>query len=225
MFEIVPDKNYAVITGDIIDSSGLVAQERKRLPVLLHEIADTLIEWLGEEAIAPIAIYGGDSWQLLLAKPGLALRAGLFLRASLLASPLNIDTRFAIAIAGVDFVPEAGIEEADGEAFRLSGRKLTDGLRRRQAIGFTTTIDSAEAAQGDVVCHLIDALVRTNWTDNRARAVSGALRGWTGSRTGELWPDPISQQVISRHLVDAGWEAIEPALELFESFSGQKTAL
>ncbi len=146
------------------------------------------------------------------------------MRATLLASPLNIDTRFAIAIAGVDFVPTAGIEEADGEAFRLSGRKLSEGLRRRQAIGFTCA-DPDESAQWDIVCHLIDALVRTNWTDNRARAVSGALRGWTGSRTGELWPEPISQQVISRHLVDAGWEAIEPALESFEAISGDITAL
>ncbi len=49
MFEIFPDKSYAVITGDIIDSSSLMAQERQRLPALLHEISDTLVEWLGVE--------------------------------------------------------------------------------------------------------------------------------------------------------------------------------
>lgn len=211
MFPIESGKAYAVITGDIIDSSSLEAADRKRLPELIHEVSATLVDWLGEEALTPISIFGGDSWQTLVAEPSDALRVAIFVRASLLASPLNVDTRVAIAIGGVDFVPESGIEEADGEAFRLSGRLLHEGMGRR-TLAFTHP--AKEVAQHwDLVCHLIEALIRTNWTANRARALTGAMRGLSGEKTGELWSPPISKQTVARHLIEAGWDAIEASID------------
>ncbi|QDV73331.1 hypothetical protein [Botrimarina mediterranea] len=220
MFAIEPGKDYAVITGDVIASSDLEAARRKELPATIESIAATLTDWLRADQVSPIAIFGGDSWQLLLAKPADALRAALFMRASLLASPLEIDTRLAIAIGGIDFVPEAGIEQADGEALRMSGRLLSELSGRSVSMGFECH-DPSLSRHWDLVACLIDALVRTNWTPNRARAVSGALRGLTGVQIGELWSTPITKQTAGRHLTEGAWEALERAVTEYEAAFSQ----
>lgn len=221
MFEIEPGKDYGVITGDIIDSSGLTANERKQLPHTVRSAASTLGDWFrddygdGAELVSSVAIFGGDSWQLLLRDPRLVLRAGLFMRASLLASPLDIDTRVAIAIGGVDFVPDGKIEQGDGVAFRLSGWLLSEGLSKRVSMAFGAHgHDSADA--WSLTIRLIDELVRRNWSSNRSRAMTGALRGWTQKQTGELWDPPIAHQSVGRHLIKAGWGAISIAIRCFE---------
>lgn len=219
MFAIEPGKDYAVITGDVIASSDLEAAQRKLLPATIESIAATLTDWLGADEVAPVAIFGGDSWQLLLATPANALRAALFMRASLLASHLEVDTRLAIAVGGVDFVPKAGIEQADGEALRMSGRKLAELSNSSVSIGFECH-DKILSRHWDLVVCLIDALVLVNWTANRARAVSGALRGLTGVQIGELWPTPITKQTAGRHLTEAAWEALDRAVSEYEAAFG-----
>lgn len=224
MFPIEPGKSYAVITGDIIKSSSLEAPDRQRLPEQIHEISCLLTEWLGDEVLTPISIFGGDSWQILLANPGDALRVALFIRASLLASPLNVDTRLAIAVGSVDFVPESGIEEADGEAFRLSGRLINDEMDRR-TIAFAHP-DAEVTARWDLVCRLIDALIQTSWNANRARALTGEVRGLIREQTGQLWSPPISRQSVNRHLKEAGWTELEHACEgMINYWRGEKEAL
>lgn len=216
MFAIEPGKDYAVITGDVIASSGLAAAARKRLPATIESISDKLIGWHGADQVSPIAIFGGDSWQLLLAIPSAALRTAIFVRAALWASPLEVDTRLAIAIGGIDFVPAGGIEQADGEALRMSGRLLSELSGRSGSMGFECH-DQTLSRHWDLVACLIDGLVRTNWTPNRARAVSGALRGLTGVQIGELWPTPISKQTVGRHLTEVAWEALERAVTEYEA--------
>ncbi|TWT95882.1 hypothetical protein Pla108_29590 [Botrimarina colliarenosi] len=215
MFPIEPGRDYAVITGDVIDSSSLASADRQRLPALIHEVSATLVDWFGDEKLTPISIFGGDSWRVLLASPADALRVGLFIRASLLASGLNIDTRMAIAVGGVDFVPDGDIEQADGEAFRLSGRELGEMANGSTNLGFACA-DALTSRHWSLVFCLVDALIRTNWTANRARAVSGALRDWPGSRIGELWPTAISKQTVGRHLAEAGWDAVLLAVIEYE---------
>lgn len=211
MFPIVTGKDYAVITGDVIDSSSYTAPERQELSGVIREADRLLREWLSDVGIAPLAIFSGDSWQLLLDDPSKALHAAVFMRSTLRAANPSIDSRMAVAIGTVDFVPEVdgvpNIEEADGEAFRLSGRALHEGLGRRRTIRFLHP-DADVAEQWDLVCHLIDTLIYTNWTDNRARAVSGALRGLTQTEIGELWPTSVSKQTVNEHLEAAGWEVI-----------------
>lgn len=215
MFSIEPGKDYAVITGDVIDSSSLEAGQRKQLPELIHRVSDDLRAWRGEETLTPLSIFGGDSWRVLLADPRDALRVGLYIRASLLASKLDIDTRLVIGVAGVDFMTEGGLEEADGEAFRISGRRLAEGMGRRSIVFAHHDLQTAD--RWDLVCYLIETLIRVNWTANRAQAVCGALRGLTSEAIGQqLWNPPITQQSVHKHLSEAGWDAIEAALKIYD---------
>jgi hypothetical protein len=212
--EIDPQKTYAVISGDVVGSSRLGREAREALPGILKEATAALREFLGEAVPLDIDIYAGDAWQLLLTDPGSALRAAVFLRAYLLDRAEGVDTRVAVAIGGVDFVPGERVSEGDGEAFRLAGRRL-----RESNSGQRMRFVSAEADDGglwDVAFGLIDAIITQSWSTKQARAVSGALRRWPLWRTASLWSSPITVPTVQSHLRKAGWSAIERAIECFE---------
>jgi len=76
-------------------------------------------------------VFRGDSWQLLISDSALSLRIGLFLRAYLRAAmgAGKFDTRMAIAIGTVDFVPDDRVSRGDGHAYRDSGNALEQMMR------------------------------------------------------------------------------------------------
>ncbi|MGL4513659.1 MAG: hypothetical protein ACRCT8_11270 [Lacipirellulaceae bacterium] len=212
MVEIETGREYAVLTGDVVGSSELAADDRKKLPSLLREVERGLGRLLGDGLAAPMAVFGGDSWQVLLARPSDALRAALFVRASLQGSELGIDTRVAVAVGTIDFVPDGRIEEADGEAFRLSGRLLKEGLGKRRRLGFTAA-DPARAERWDLVFALVDGLVRAAWTPKRARAITGALLGETEAQIADAEEPPTTRQAVHKRLELADWGLLEAAVE------------
>lgn len=159
-------------------------------------------------------IYGGDTWQMLLSEPKTALRAGLLYRAHLKASMDNTDTRLVIGVGTIDFVPSGRVSEGEGEAFRVSGRLLSEGTsssRMRFSAPRHPEWDFIDLA----VC-LLDALIVRQWTTKRALAITGALRGWTQEKIAGLWNPPIRQQSVVDHLQGAAWEATEQTLDAFE---------
>lgn len=212
--EIDPRKTYAVMSGDIVMSSRLEREAREALPGVLKQAAAALRKFLGDAVPLDIDVYAGDSWQLLLTRPGAALRAAVFLRAFLLDRADGLDTRIAVAIGGIDFVPGERVSEGDGEAFRLSGRLLQEsdpGRRMRFASSHVP-----DAGTWDVVFGVVDAIITQSWSAKQARAVSGALRGWTLSRIASLWGSPVAESTVRSHLKKAGWPAIERAIDHFE---------
>jgi hypothetical protein len=212
--ETDPKKTYAVISGDIIRSSRLDPAARQELPRILKQAAAALREFLGEAIPLDIDIYAGDSWQLLLTDPGSALRAAVFLRAHLLDRAEGLDTRVAVAIGGVDFVPGERVSEGDGEAFRISGRLLQENAPGRR-MRFASN-QSTDGGLWDVAFDLIDALTTKTWTPRRARAVSGALRGWVHTRIADLWTPSVRQPTVAKGLEEASWPVIQRTIERFE---------
>jgi hypothetical protein len=214
--EIQQDKLYGVVSGDLIGSSKFDKAERSGLFESMQKASSELGQWLGDVMPLPVDVFGGDSWQLLVTAPEKALAAALLYRASLRAGTPSADTRSAVAIGTLDFVPGDSVAAGDGDAFRLSGRMLKEGLGKRR-MGFATS-DSERSGQWDLVFQLLDSLIIGGWTDKRARAVSGALRGWKQAAIGELWDPPIDQATVNRHLKEAGWAAVSRAVGDFEKF-------
>ncbi|MCU0870983.1 MAG: hypothetical protein MUE50_01430 [Pirellulaceae bacterium] len=212
--EIDPRKTYAVISGDIVRSSRLEREAREELPHILKQAATALREFLGEAIPLDIDIYAGDSWQLLLSSPGAALRAAVFLRAYLLDRADGVDTRVAVAVGSIDFVPGERVSEGDGDAFRLSGRLLQESDPGRRM--WFASSQLPDAGLWDVAFGLIDAIISQSWSAKQARAVSGALRGWPLSKTAALWTPRISDPTVAGHLRKAGWPAVERTIECFE---------
>ncbi|MCY2987797.1 MAG: hypothetical protein NTY19_08035 [Planctomycetota bacterium] len=214
-----PQKTYAVLTGDIVGSSQLGPAERKALPDLLRRAAGELRDFRTAAIPLDIDIYAGDSWQLLLTDPGLALRAAVFMRAFLRdrAEELGceLDSRVVVALGSIDFVPANRVSEGDGEAFRLSGRTLQE-IAPTQRMRFVIA-GVPNSPVWDAVFALIDGIITHCWTAMQARAVSGVSRDWSRSQTATLWPKPISPSAVFAHLRKACWHAISQTISQFES--------
>ena len=120
---------YAVLTGDIIASSGMSAETLSGVRAGLQEAAEVFCNGYKSsvearmDRAADIDMYRGDGWQLLLTEQALALRLALFLRATLRAKH-GADTRIAIAVGGCDEINGEKLSLSVGEAFTLSGRAL-----------------------------------------------------------------------------------------------------
>jgi len=202
----------AVLTGDVIGSSGLGAGDRQALPALLKRAGRDLRKAFPKAVPLNLDVFRGDSWQLIVSDPALSIRAGLFFRAYVIASSpsgLRIDTRMAIAVGTIDFV-SGRVSEGDGPAYRASGKDL-DALPDQVRMSFS----GAGGAGEGVMVTLLDAIIQ-NWTALQARAAMGRLQGWTQAETSKLWPNSISQQTVARHLERAHWPAIEIALRHLE---------
>ena len=218
MVHIVPDKKYAVVTGDIIGSKRLSEDERRSLFGLMKQGSNAVRQYFPAQVPLDIAIARGDEWQLLVEQPVHALRVALYYRAALKAGipAANIDTRFAIGIGTINFIPGGNVTEGVGEAFNLSGKSL-DGLAQF-SIGVVVADEPHElfSLSLEAAALLVDTHAR-GWTAPQAQAVCGGLLGWTQKEIAEKWPgEGITQQAVSQHFKSASWPYVERGLDIFE---------
>ena len=212
-------KLYAVITGDVIRSSRFVGVHRRKLHDAMTDADKALRQAFKDDVKLPVDIFRGDSWQCLVQDPVHGVRVGLFYRAALKASmdDNETDTRLAIAVGQVDFVPEERVSGGDGDAYRLSGQLMeTMAHNARMNFGFAGKENTTEIKAIAVMLCLMDALAR-QWTSRQANAVCGALRNLSQKEIAETrWPRPITQQAVAQHLDRAGWHAIHQGLRFLE---------
>jgi len=214
--KVSAQKDYAVITGDIVDSSKLPKAQRKLLPGLIAKASRDTCKAFPDAVPLEVDVFRGDGWQLLVSDATRCLRVGLFFRACLRSAAergRGLDTRVAIGVGRLDFVRER-VSQGDGEAYRLSGRALERMPRKQRLL----LADPAAKEGGAlvVIVRLIDVLAQ-GWTGRQALAVRGALRGWTHERIAKEWPESISQQAVAKHLDGAQWPAFEAALSYVEN--------
>lgn len=211
---------HAVLTGDIVGSSRLSSDERRRLHTRFAENADRLHDSFGDQILHRPKIVRGDSWQFAIDQPEKALMIALFFRALIQISlpGTQVDTRIAIGFGSIDFLPGGEISSGDGEAYRLSGEGL-ESLQKpfRMGLFFPDRFQSLLAGSLDVIVRLIDREVG-KWTQAQAESVSGALLGLTQQSIASEWVQrDISQQAVAQHLERGGWAVIETGLRFFES--------
>ncbi|MCF8026758.1 MAG: hypothetical protein K9K81_00180 [Desulfobacteraceae bacterium] len=212
-----PDGKYAVITGDFIGFSGMDARVRRSMPGLMDKAGKAFCCLMPGVMPYAISVFRGDSWQALFSDPSCALRAAVFIRAYIRAfgGHPGFDTRMAIGIGEVDYVPEKQVTAGDGTAFRRSGKMLRKmGSPRAGNLRYAFDNVPFEA--------VIDALVRATgalmetWRPLQARAVISRLEGLKIAQIADDWPGPVSPQAVSRHLKKARWNAIRHAISVFE---------
>ena len=79
------DRVVAVLTGDIVDSSGLQRVDQRPVSVLIENASQRLNHNFQSAIHSQMDIFRGDSWQLIVLDPAFAFRIGLFFRAVLRA--------------------------------------------------------------------------------------------------------------------------------------------
>ena len=211
-----PDKLYAIITGDIVASSLLSSNKRKMLHKVMVDSSKVLQDEFKDAVPMGVDIFRGDSWQIILSKPAKALRLALFYRAILRAKMEShrFDTRMAIALGHVDFIPGNRVSEGYGEAYQLSGKAL-ESMPKASNMSFVFPGMELEKVL-NVVIQLIDS-ISSRWSDRQALAVTGALRGWKQKKIAEKWwKKKVTQQAVAQHLSRAGWYPVEKGILFFE---------
>ncbi|MGF1670976.1 MAG: SatD family protein [Balneolaceae bacterium] len=197
---------YAVLTGDIIESSALQKDSREKILQILNNAFSQVYNTIPRsgENLTEFQIFRGDSFQGVLHTPEFALDAALIIRSFLMYQSYIIlnqtmDCRIAIGIGTIDFLP-AKSGEGDGEAFRLSGLHL-DSFKKGQALGIMT--NSREINRElETECSLTDVII-SKWTSNQAQIIPLLISGKTQSEIAvELG---IAQSSVSYRVQGAGW--------------------
>lgn len=221
-------KIWGVITGDIIGFSNLDISIRRRMPQVMLEAGKSLCSAFGPVMPWGVDMFRGDGWQALIADPVMVMRAALFFRAYIICATgeNKVDTRMAIGIGPIDYVPPGKVSAGDGPAYRASGKMLEKMVSPRQgrircAFARNKNMDNKmPACMPDD--ELMDAVVRlagtfgNRWQSRQAKVIIGALTGWSQARIAENWHSNISRQAVGKHLQRAEWTAIAHSLEVFE---------
>ncbi|MBU4494040.1 MAG: hypothetical protein KJ874_01920 [Acidobacteria bacterium] len=214
------DKIYAVLTGDLIKSSRLSSTKSKNAMERLKKRVEEFGDLYPDSIVGRMDTFRHDSWQLLLERPSLAVRAAIFLRASLKMDAdanTKYDTRISIGTGPVELISKRRISDSRGMAFTLSGK----GLDEMDSRYFVFIADEKHRAfwpaLQEGVIPLLDC-VAGDWTPTESRAVYGALKGWTQEESAQHWPPDKktgkqpTRQAIGDSLIRAHWGTIDMVL-------------
>lgn len=114
----------AIITGDIVDSTKMAAEERNSMLLMLQSLPELLSTFTKID----LEIFRGDSFQIRVWDPIDSLKVALAIRAHIRSFKFaehnrQWDARMAIGVGTVEF-ENGAIATSDGEAYRSSGRGL-----------------------------------------------------------------------------------------------------
>jgi hypothetical protein len=200
---------FAVLTGDIIDSSLLSAAEKRKMLKVLNSVLlqgkQILSDWEPE-------IFQGDSFQGATEK-GLpqSLRYALIIITSL--KKYNINTRVAIGIGDITF-SSGKVSTSNGAAFQYSGRSLEE---MKKNTGSFISIHSANedaCREWEVHCTALNYLMM-RCTPLQAEALQLALESMTQVEIAKKLK--IKQPTVQQRLQAAGWPVFKAVLQRFES--------
>lgn len=209
-------KYFAVLTGDIIKSSLLSKSNLDAVFSTLLNAAEVVKGWKRGLVKGNPEFFRGDTWQLLLKNPALAMRVGIFLRASLLAEG-KADSRISIGMGKVENISLKRISLSRGEAFFLSGHGL-DSMTLYSNMTIVVPKSARPLSEWlAVVGHLCDSLIG-QWTKRQAEIVSVALapREPTHEEIAQRLNPTVSKQAVTKALNGANWYAIREAIHQFE---------
>jgi hypothetical protein len=212
---------YAVLTGDIINSTALPRTDLDLVRSSVHQAVDSVKNWRRGLVKGKAEFFRGDSWQLLLRKPEVALRVGVFLRSSLLARG-KVDSRISIGLGRVENISPGRVSLSTGEAFVLSGHGL-DHLT--QYSNMTIEVPKSAGALSEwlpVVGHLCDSLIG-EWTERQAEIVCVAVRPseLTHEKIAQQLTPPVSKQAVTKALSGANWHVVRESIHRFEKTAWQ----
>lgn len=219
----------AVITGDIIHSTQLNAEQRN---ILFETIANALRQWDNDFKMRS-ETYRGDSFQCVIDNPRSALRIVLiqktFIRSlnpielfkeispgksrspNKFKSPPSIfDARIVIGIGEVEYLSNR-LASSGGEAFQLSGQLLDSIKNKKQSIGIATNDEYNDELATEF--KLLDAII-SKTSALQCQVIFHKLLGVKEQQIAEKLN--IQQSAVNQRSMNGNWNAIEIMLQRFE---------
>ena len=200
--DIDSKKYYAVISGDFIGFSSLPLKNRQAMYFILKNGGKELETAFPGIIPLEVDMFRGDGWQIVLTDPVLSLRAALYFRAYIRSKTTQkkIDTRMAVAVGTIDYIPENKVSAGDGPAFRMSG-KLLDKINRIKSPIIRFIMEDKKNSV------LLDRAVQQSgtpadgWNKKQAMTIMGALRGWSYDQIIAACPESVSSKTIGKVVV------------------------
>jgi hypothetical protein len=191
----------AVITADIVNSTLFTAVEEKKF---MNRIQAILKRYLFE-------FYRGDSFQVLIKDPIVALRTVLIIRLEARKMSVNYDVRSGIGIGEVN--PKIKkLNTATDPAFVLSGRAFDTLSSSKQRLAISCLEEKVNHGL-NVISYFLDYLMQ-NLTEKQAEVISELLLDNT--QTGAAKKLNKSPSTINKHAQAAGWDEIS---KLFDEYA------
>ncbi len=211
------DEIKAVLTGDLIQSRKLDNEGLEKVLNALHstfkEIQEKILKKDGH-----LEIYRGDSFQILIHEPELALKVTLILKSRLLSllntSEIKSDARIAIGL-GTLRMQNSKVIESQGEAFEFSGSELDKIIKESVSLSIKTPWEGVND-EFRVNCLFADSIL-SGWSAKTAESVFRyLLYGETQEQQAQFFN--VSQPAISKRLFNQGnMKAMEAFLKRFEN--------
>ena len=206
----------AVLTGDIIRSSRLERTAMEAVRSSLLHATSVVRRWKRGTISGKLEFFRGDGWQLVVTHPAMALRIGVFLRASLLATGLA-DTRIAIGLGEVDASSPRRTSLSTGPAFALSGRALDT---MTQYANMTIEVPKSAGVLSSwlpLIGHLCDSLIE-QWTQRQSEIVCAVIdpREPDYETVSQTIVPVVSKQAVAKALKGANWHVVREAIHQFE---------
>ncbi|HKJ31046.1 MAG TPA: SatD family protein [Balneolales bacterium] len=204
-------EKYAVLTGDVVNSSQLNRKEREKLEKDLWQSLEKI-----ESQKTKYEVIRGDSFQILLEKPQFALRKAIQMRCLIKMGMANIsgnkvDTRIAIGIGEISFLGKT-LGSSDGDAFRRSGLGL-DELKKSKNRIIIMTEDKKDNEILRIITTLADVII-SGWSVAQSEAVYYSSIGLTQVKIAKKCS--IVQSAVNKRLQTAHWNEINEVLIFFE---------
>lgn len=197
------NKQIAVITGDIVNSSVLDEAQKSF-------IQNGIEQFMHEGILLRPRFYRGDSFQLA-AKPMVALLLALKFRMEVRRKNEAADLRTSIGIGEVSSWND-DVLLADGPAFVHSGKNL-DSLKKKDLNIIIVTGNKELDSELETYCYMADVMLK-NLSSVQANMLFYRLNSLSQEQVGVLLQ--ISQPSVSKTLKAANWKVIEKFLERYE---------
>jgi hypothetical protein len=203
----------AVLTGDIVNSTGLTpGQEGK----LIKELVEVLNRFFAPHLYE---FFRGDSFQVYLKDPAEALRMALVCRGLAIGiaghreeeSAVISDVRVSIGIGEVSR-PVKTLGLAKGEAFLLSGRQFDQLKEKEQRLAICCS-DPVANIGFEVMADHLDSIY-SQMTVKQAHLIVALLQGITQQQYAEK--EQRSKSTVSRLASSGRWPEIEKVLGQYE---------
>lgn len=202
---------FCVLSGDLVDSSALSAEEVDSALQALESAADDISRW-APGMVTGFARSGGDGWQFALSEQRFALRSSLYFRAAIRRLGKAFSTRIALACGDGHLPDNRDPNAASGPAFTASGRLFTT------LGGPHITMGHASGGALNALILLADHISQ-GWTPAQARAVFTMLPPGATTHADAAARLGISRQAVDQALTAAGYHSISDAIQSVEADS------
>ena len=203
--------HFCVLSGDLIDSSALSAEQVDSALKSIESAAGDISQW-APGLISGFARSGGDGWQFAISDQYLGLRSALYLRAALRRLGKAYSTRIALADGDGHLPDSRDPNSASGPAFTASGRLLAS------LGGPHITMGHASGGALNALILLADHISQ-GWTPAQARAIFTMLPPEVTTHADAAARLGISRQAVDQALTAAGYHWISNAIQSVEAHS------